>query len=154
MIYGSKFTQFHTRYKVDKMMLLSLLFINIIISLANVFVLMNSDRNVFQDLMLWRQQIIHENNQSNSCERNNNFIGTSVSIQDSQDHEDLLICKSYLMNCLQMRFLKDAKIVEFAYKNGKKIKKELNYFLVQLFQTIFLYLKLITTVSYSREFQP
>ena len=75
--------------------------------------------NVFQDLMLWRQQIINENNQSNSCERNNNFIGTSVSIQDSQDHEDLLICKSYLMNCLQMRFLKDAKIVELAYKNGR-----------------------------------
>ena len=131
------------------MMLLSLLFI---ISLANVFVLMNSDMNAFQDLMLWRQQIINENNQSNSCERNINFIesiGTSVSIQDSQDHEDLMICKSYLMNCLQMRFLKDAKIVEFAYKNGKKIKKELNYFLVQLFQTIFLYLKLIVIVSYS-----
>ena len=141
-----------TQYKVDKMMLLSLLFIIIIISLANVFVLMNSDMNVFQDLMLWRQQIINENNQSNSCERNNNFIGsfgTSVSIQDSQDHEDLLICKSYLMNCLQMRLLKDAKIVEFAYKNGKEIKKEVNYFLVQLFQTIFLYLKLIVIVSYS-----
>ena len=83
---------------------------------------MNSDMNVFQDLMLWRQQIINENNQFNSCERNNNFIGsigTSVSIQDSQDHEDLLICKSYLINCLQMRLFKDAKIVELAYRNGK-----------------------------------
>ena len=109
------------------MMLLSLLFIIIIISL----VLMNSDMNVFQDLMLWRQQIIHENNQSNSCERNINFIesiGTSVSIQDSQDHEDLLICKSYLMNCLQLRFFKDAKIVELAYKNGKYIKTEAIHF--------------------------
>ena len=82
--------------------------------------------NVFQDLMLWRQQIINENDQSNSCERNNNFIGsigTSVSIQDSQDHEDLLICKSYLMNCLQIRFLKDANIVEFALKMVRKSKK-------------------------------
>ena len=78
--------------------------------------------NVFQDLMLLRQQIINENNQSNSCERNNNFIesfGTIINIQDLQDHEDLLICKSYLINCLQMRLFKDAKIVELAYKNGK-----------------------------------